>query len=307
MACWKNGSSGGNVTQLLGNSVFESSVTRWLEIPTQSISMKTSRLAFSILPALIFVSCDQAPPGLTAAGGLASVVSIVSAAPKSDTPAMVKSSPATSGRETASTLKMALPEGPTVKIAPTMPMALFEGTPLPGDNTIPNLDKPGTPAVFSVEMPEGVQLLSQKAPVSSSCVSPFNGSLDFVTDGEKDGNDGYVVELDPGKQWVQIDLGSSKEIWGMWMWHSHKQAWVYKGVVVQASDDPSFNSSTTLYNNDFDNSVGLGVGKDNSYVETNNGRFVAGKGTKARYVRCWTNGRYLDEMNHYVEVEIYGK
>ncbi len=181
------------------------------------------------------------------------------------------------------------------------------GTPLPYDPSIPNLDKPGTPPVLSMDLPEGSKLLSAKAKVISSCTNPFTGTLDLVTDGDKDGSDGCFVELDPGKQWLQVDLGESREINGIWMWHSHKSLNVYKGVVVQVSDDPDGKNAATLYNNDFDNSVGLGVGKDNSYPETNNGRFVAGKGTKGRYVRFWSNGRYIDENNHYIEVEIYGK
>jgi hypothetical protein len=201
----------------------------------------------------------------------------------------------------------AAPTGPSVKIAPAMPQALFAGTPLPADNSIPNLDKPGTPPVLSMDLPEGCSLISAKKPVTSSTASPFTGTLDLVTDGDKDGSDGYFVELDPGKQYVQIDLGESKEVWGLWMWHFHKAAFVYKGVVVQVSDDAECKTATTIYNNDYDNSVGLGVGKDNSYTETNNGRYVAGKGTKGRYVRFWSNGRYLDEMNHYIEIEVYGK
>lgn len=170
------------------------------------------------------------------------------------------------------------------------------------------MDKPGTPPVLSGEAPEGTVLLSAKAKVTSSTANPFTGTLELATDGEKDGSDGFFVELDPGKQWLQVDLGATHELWGMWMWHFHKSNVVYKGVVVQASDDPEFATGvTTLYNNDFDNSVGLGAGSDNSYVETNNGRFVNGKGTKARYVRFWSNGRYIDDMNHYVEVEVYGK
>jgi hypothetical protein len=193
-----------------------------------------------------------------------------------------------------------------VKIAPSMPSPLFAGTPLPADNSIPNLEKPGNPVLFA-DLPEGTKLLSAKAPVTSSSPNPFTGTLDLVTDGEKDGSDGYFVELDPGKQWVQVDLAAEKEIWGIWVWHFHKQAVVYKGVVIQVSNDPEFKTATTVFNNDYDNSVGLGIGTDPSYVETNNGRFLNAKGAKGRYVRFWSNGRYIDEMNHYLEVEVYGK
>lgn len=202
--------------------------------------------------------------------------------------------------------KPAAPAGPTVKIKPKFPEPLFAGTPLPQDNPPPNLEKPGKPTT-EVDLPEGCTLLSAKAPVKSSDENPFSGTVDLVTDSEHDGSDGNFVELAPAKQWVQLDLGAEKEIWGVWVWHFHKQAVIYKGVVVGISNDPEFKNPTIIYNNDFDNSVGFGVGKDASYVETNHGRFMAANGAKGRYVRLYSNGRYIDEMNHYIEVEVYGK
>ncbi len=271
-------------------------------------------LALAAVAVLALNSCDAPPPGMSASGGGATAAPIVAVAPGvapapvapaaapvpvvAKAPEPVRAAPATPA---------AVPAGPLQKVSPKMPEPLFAGTPLPADNTIPNLDKAGTPPVLTADLPEGSKLLSMKAKVTSSCPNPFTGTLDLVTDGEKDGSDGYFVELDPGKQWVQIDLGETKEVWGLWMWHFHKAAFVYKGVVVQVSNDADCKNATIIYNNDYDNSVGLGVGKDNSYTETNNGRYVAGKGTKGRYVRLWSNGRYLDEMNHYIEVEIYGK
>ena len=37
-----------------------------------------------------------------------------------------------------------------------------------------------------------------------------------------------------------------------------------------------------------------------------NGRVVDAKGTKARYVRLWSNGNTSNDMNHYCEVEVFG-
>lgn len=192
------------------------------------------------------------------------------------------------------------------KISPQMPPPLFAGTPIPADNSIPNLDKSQKPIVSAV-VPAGTKLISHRAPVTSSTKDPFVGTLDLVTDGEKDGSDGYCVELDPGKQWLQVDLGREHEVWAVWLWHYHKQGAVYKGVVVQISNDPEFKNATIIYNNDYDNSIGLGIGKDLSYVETNNGRYMDAKGVRGRYVRFWSNGRYIDEINHYIEAEVYGK
>jgi hypothetical protein len=82
---------------------------------------------------------------------------------------------------------------------------------------------------------------------------------------------------------------------------------VYRDVVVQVSDDKDFiNGVTTLFNNDHDNTSGLGVGKDKEYIETYEGKLVDAKGVKARYVRLYSGGNTSNDMNHYVEVEVYG-
>ena len=43
------------------------------------------------------------------------------------------------------------------------------------------------------------------------------------------------------------------------------------------------------------------------YVETHKGELIDTKGTKARYVRLYSNGNSTDDLNHYIEVEVYGK
>jgi len=41
---------------------------------------------------------------------------------------------------------------------------------------------------------------------------------------------------------------------------------------------------TTVFNNDHDNTSGLGAGKDKEYIETFDGKLFDPKGVKARYV-----------------------
>jgi hypothetical protein len=79
--------------------------------------------------------------------------------------------------------------------------------------------------------------------------------------------------------------------------------------VVKVSNDPEFkDGGTVLYNNDSDNSAGLGVGKDKEYIENNKGRLIGvDSGAKGRYVRLYSNGNTANDMNHYVEVEVFGK
>ncbi len=189
-------------------------------------------------------------------------------------------------------------------IKPKFPTALFVGTPAPAGN-IPNLEVAGTP-VQEFQAPKGTVNVAKSKTVTSSDAAPIIGDLTLVTDGDADGSDGCFVELAPGKQWLQIDLAEAYTIHKVLFWHFHKNNVVYFDVVVQLSDDPEFKAGvTTIYNNDHDNSSGLGAGSDKAWVETNHGRLVDGKGTKARYVRFWSNGNTLSELNHYIEVEVY--
>lgn len=63
----------------------------------------------------------------------------------------------------------------------------------------------------------------------------------------------------------------------------------------------------TMFNNDIDNSAGLGVGNQMHYTETNEGKLIDTKGIKARYVRLYSNGNSVNDLNHYIEVEVYGR
>jgi len=186
-----------------------------------------------------------------------------------------------------------------------LPKPMFIGTPtnIKSPNLEPITGKP-RPAFY---VPKGTVLLSLKKPVTSSDSNPVIGDLDMINDGEKSGGDGYFIELGPGTQWVQIDLGAQHPLAAIVAWHYHSQARVYRDVVVQVSDDAAFKTGvTTVYNNDHDNSSKLGAGKDKEYIEVAEGRLFDPKGVKARYVRLYSNGNTTNDLNHYVEVEVYG-
>ncbi len=72
-------------------------------------------------------------------------------------------------------------------------------------------------------VPEGVSNLADGKEVTSSDDFPIIGGLDYVTDGDKESEEGYFVELAPGTQWIQIDLESSSTIYGVAIWHFHTQ------------------------------------------------------------------------------------
>ncbi len=185
------------------------------------------------------------------------------------------------------------------------PKPMFIGTPVKAER--PNLDKSQKPRL-ELKAPAGTENIAMDMVVTSSDPAPIIGDLEMITDTDKDGADGSYTELGPGKQWIQIDLEEEAALYGVVVWHFHKSAAAYDDVVVQISNDPEFKEGvTTVFNNDHDNSSGFGVGRDLAWVETNHGRIIDIDGSKAQYVRLWSNGNTANEMNHYVEVEVYGK
>jgi hypothetical protein len=188
-----------------------------------------------------------------------------------------------------------------VPLKTDLPKPLFVGTPVP--ISVPNLepaDKADQQADFMV--PAGTANLAKGKKVTASDTEPVVGTLDLVTDGDKEGDEGSWVELGPGKQWVQIDLEKEANIYAVMVWHFHSQKRVYRDVVVQVSDDPAFAKDVTTL---FDDTVG--TGKDLAYIESYKGKLIDGKGTKARYVRLYSNGNTTNKLNHYIEVEVWGK
>ena len=185
-----------------------------------------------------------------------------------------------------------------IPLVTKLPDPLFVGTPVP--ITIPNLE-PETKKWPDFQVPAGTVNLAAGKKVTASDSDPVVGTFDLVTDGDKAGDEGSWVELGKGAQWVQIDLEKDADIYAVVVWHFHSQARVYRDVVVQVSDDPTFSKDvTTIY----DNSAS---GKDRPYVETYFGKLMDAKGVKGRYVRLSSNGNTTNKMNHYIEVEVFGK
>ncbi len=156
-------------------------------------------------------------------------------------------------------------------------------------------------------VPKGTINLALNKKVTAS-KAPFSGTLDMITDGDKEAKDGTAVEIKPGVQWVQIDLGASEQLFYVLVWHFHQEPVVFHDVVVQIANDPNFiDGVTTVFNNDQDNSAGLGIGKDREYFESNEGKLIDAHGAKARYVRLYSRGStFRDQLNRYTEVEVFG-
>jgi len=199
---------------------------------------------------------------------------------------------------------LATPE--LVPIEIELPKPLFKDT--PQNITVPNLEKPlGKPRPPFLA-PVGTTNVAFGKLAFSSDDQPIIGEIEMITDGDKEAADGSYVELGPFAQHITVDLEAEHTIYAIIIWHYHKQPRVYFDVVVQVADDVDFITNIrTLFNNDIDNSIGLGVGKDMHYTETNEGKLIDANGVKARYVRLYSNGNTGNDLNHYIEVEVYGK
>jgi len=197
----------------------------------------------------------------------------------------------------------------TTKLVPLnieLPGPLFVGT--KEDIRVAKVEPVRTKPRPPFMAPVGTKNVALGKPVTSSDQEPSIGEMEMITDADKQAADGSYVELGPFRQYVTIDLQAEYDIYAILFWHYHKEPRVYFDVIVQLADDPDFITNvTTLFNNDRDNSAGFGVGKDLHYVETHYGKLINAKGARARYVRLYSNGNSSDNLNHYIEVEVFGK
>lgn len=186
-----------------------------------------------------------------------------------------------------------------------LPKPMFVGT--PQNLKVPNLEKPLGKARPPFLAPAGTKNVALEKSIASTDEEPIIGEIDMITDDDKEAADGSYVELGPFLQHVTVDLEAKYNIYAVIMWHFHKQPRIYFDVIVQVSDDPNFVKGVkTIFNNDIDNSAGLGVGKDMHYVETSEGKLIDAKGVQGRYVRMYSNGNNNNDLNHYIEAAVYG-
>jgi hypothetical protein len=194
-----------------------------------------------------------------------------------------------------------------VPLKPKLPIPAFVGTPKDapaGTSVGPASDKGKAPLMI----PKDATNIAPGKKLSTSDTKSSPTVLVKLTDGDKEANDNAVVLLRKGTQYVQFDLGAPHEVFALVIWHAHDTPKVYHDVIVQVADDADFTKNVrTLFNNDQDNSSGLGVGTDREYFETNEGKTVDAKGEKAAFVRLYSKGNTDSSLNEYTEVEIYGR
>jgi hypothetical protein len=198
--------------------------------------------------------------------------------------------------------------GDTVPLVIKLPAPAFKGTPKDVQtNSYTEPYDPTKPRPLMM-VPSGLKNLATGSKLTCSDKNVTADSLSKLTDGDKDASDQSIIFLRKGTQWVQMDLGSPQEIFALVIWHAHNMAKVYHDVIVQVADDPDFIENVrTIFNNDQDNTSGLGVGTDREYFECFEGKLINAKGVKARYVRFYSKGSTESALNEYTELEVYGR
>lgn len=198
---------------------------------------------------------------------------------------------------------MSAQEQKLIPLAVELPQPGYEGT--PQNLKVANLEKYAKRGPFLV--PAGVVNIARGKKVTSSDKEAPAADLELITDGDKTQVDGNFVELSPGVQFVTIDLGAVNEIYAVLVWHYFAPR-VYFCTVAQIADDAGFTKNVqTIFSNDLENKTKTGIGKGLNYVESYQGKLMDAKGALARYVRLYSNGNNVDALNHYIEVEVYGR
>src|SRR5687767_11514619 len=146
----------------------------------------------------------------------------------------------------------ALAEGDLVPLAMNLPRPVFSGTPrrfqIPASARLDPRERAKYPRgelVYAcmdppparLLVPKGTALLSKGKAVRLSDDDPIIGEASMVADGHAGACDGNWVELPPGTQWVQVDLGAAAEVWAVAAWHDYLAPRVYRDVVIQLADD----------------------------------------------------------------------
>lgn len=188
-----------------------------------------------------------------------------------------------------------------------LPAPAFKGTPKDiqlSSYVEPLSDKPRPPMM----VPPGLKNLAPSAKLTCSDKNAGADNLAKIVDGDKEASEQSIIYLRKGTQWVQMDFGSPQQIFAVCIWHAHNSQKVYHDVIVQACDDQDFLQNVkTLFNNDQDNTSGLGVGKDREFFETNEGKLIDTHGVTARYLRFYSKGSTESALNEYTEIEVYGR
>jgi len=197
--------------------------------------------------------------------------------------------------------------GDKVPLVIKLPAPAFKGTPKDIQLSAyvePLSDKPRPPMM----VPPGLKNIAPGSKITCSDKNATAEALAKVTDGDKEASEQSIIYLRKGTQWIQMDFGSPQKLFALVIWHAHNSAKVYHDVIVQVADDQDFLQNVkTIFNNDQDNTSGLGVGTDREFFEIHEGKLIDAKGITARYIRFFSKGSTESALNEYTEIEVYGR
>ena len=147
---------------------------------------------------------------------------------------------------------------------------------------------------FAAQMAKQTNLARGK-PVSVSSPKKITaGSPALVTDGKLDRHLGHGV---PGLAWAQVDLGAVHEIAFVHVWHYYRDGRAYHHNRLALSATGKFAGEETVV---FDSD------KDGEYPETAQGRLVAFKPVRARYIRNGLDCNTANPSSQWIELKAYG-
>ncbi len=172
--------------------------------------------------------------------------------------------------------------------------------------------------VLKVDMESTVNVALGKPATTNATNIINNAPLSTLTDGVKTNDKYMLISVSDGPKWVQVDLTQSYPISRINIrndWGSSSATYrTGRDHIVQVSNDPTFATGvTTVFNNDTNNSSGLGAGLDAEYLEPSDGsgkNILLTSPLNARYVRVWANGHVrvtqdVNLVNTPVEIEVY--
>lgn len=131
-----------------------------------------------------------------------------------------------------------------------------------------------------------------------------------AVNGNKSLNDyaDFGADNNASSSYIQVDLGKVSDVESINLYRYWSDSRTYKGTVIALSETEDFSNPIIVYNSDAENKHGLGIGTEDTYVETEAGKTVTlNEVTKARYVRVYMHGRNGGNTNHIVELEVIGK
>ena len=137
-----------------------------------------------------------------------------------------------------------------VPLKTQLPQPLFVGTPVPLN--VPNLEPPMKGKRPDFMVPAGTVNLAKGKKVTASDSNPMSERWIWLPMETRPATKAPGSNSGRASNGCRSIWRRAANIYAVLIWHFHSQARVYRDVVAQVSDDPTFKSGvTTIFNNDF--------------------------------------------------------